>query len=152
MRTRRLWRAFVAPAAVLATVGVSIAFIGAPSTGAQAFQSWVAVAEGGDGAAWYLGSASSGWSSLGGRVLTAPAVADYANNPFGEPVPIFAAIGTDHQVWVTNIGSAPTWYPVGGYCASTPAVGIFNSRAAGWMISAPPARELMARCGSSTSS
>jgi hypothetical protein len=54
-------------------------------------------------------------------VLTTPAVADYSNNPYGGPVPIFAAIGTDHQVWVTSIGSAPTWYPVGGYCLSSAA-------------------------------
>jgi hypothetical protein len=96
----------------------------------QVTRPWAAVAEGGDGAAWYLSSASD-WSSLGGSVLTTPTVTSYANNPYGAPVPIFVAIGTDHQVWVTSVGSAPTWYPVGGYCLSSPAAGIFDSASGG---------------------
>jgi hypothetical protein len=93
-------------------------------------RSWAAVVEGGDGAAWYH-TTSSSWNSLGGRVLTTPAVANYANNPYGGPVPLFVTIGTDHQVWVTSIGSAPTWYPVGGYCLSSPTAAILNSASGG---------------------
>lgn len=99
--------------------------------------SWAAVAEGGDGAAWYLASYSSGfssgWTSLGGRVLTTPAVADYVNNPYGAPAPIFAAIGTDHQVYLTTVPIAPavTWTPVGGYCLSGPAATITSSASGG---------------------
>jgi hypothetical protein len=121
---------------LIALAGVSPALISDPPAGAQAVQTWAAVAEGANGAAWYINpeplpASGATWTSLGGNVLTTPAVADYGNNPYGDPVPIFAAIGTDHQVWVTSVGSAPTWYPVGGYCLSSPAANILNTASGG---------------------
>lgn len=133
--TRKLWRALVAPVAVLTIAGVSQALVAGPPAGAQT-PTWVAVVEGSDGAAWYLNpepspASAAVWTSLGGRVLSTPAVADYSGSPFGGPVPVFAAIGSDHQVWLTSVGSAPTWYPVGGYCVSSPAAAISTQHAGG---------------------
>jgi hypothetical protein len=41
-------------------------------------------------------------------------------------VPVFAAIGTDHQMYIADQAN-PNWLGLGGYCIYTPGVAVFNN-------------------------
>lgn len=92
------------------TLTSSPAVSGMPSGRADVF------ARGADNAIWTrtlaAGGLLTGWRSIGGRVVTAPAVASTLTEVY--------AVGTDHAVWV-NVGSG--WRSLGGRTDSTPAVG-----------------------------
>jgi hypothetical protein len=85
------------------------------------------VVRGADRALWYRQVSHgvwTGWGSLGGVALTAPAVAND-----GAAVNVFL-VGDDHAMWTRRLTSP--WRDLGGQFISAPGAGSLEVFAVGW--------------------
>ena len=70
---------------------------------------------------------SAGWHSLGGTVISAPAVAAVPSTTAGHPsTPLIVAVGTNHELYVRTLSL--TWRVLGpSYCLDSPAATFVGS-------------------------
>jgi peptidoglycan-N-acetylglucosamine deacetylase len=89
-------------------------------------------AEGTDGAMWAQApQLPSGWQSLGGRIIAAPAVAAVPQSS-GVDSPLFIATGTDHSLWIRSLDENWTSLTPGlfTFCLDNPAAVVTGSASA----------------------
>jgi hypothetical protein len=85
--------------------------------------SYAVGAEGTDGELWVqTPELASGWQSLGGQIIAAPAVAAVPESA-GLASPLFIATGTDHALWIRSLSQGWTSLTPGLYtdCLDSPA-------------------------------
>jgi Bacterial Ig-like domain (group 3) len=93
---------------------------------------YTVAAEGTDGALWAQSpQLPSGWQSLGGQLLAAPAVAAVPEAS-GLPSPLFIATGTDHSLWIRSLDENWTSLTPGlsTYCLDSPAAVVIGPSSA----------------------
>lgn len=104
----------------LLTAGTLVLLPAATASSQPDAPSGVAVgAEGTDGALWVQTSQlGTGWHSLGGRIIAAPAIAAVPGTG-GVADPLFIGVGTDHQLWERMLDTG--WTVFGpSYCVGAP--------------------------------
>jgi hypothetical protein len=85
-------------------------------------------AVGADGGLWVGPGSGPGFSSLGGTLLAAPAVATVPSANGAAPMPLFVGLGSDHALWVRTYNLP--WQPLGAaftYCLDSPAAVVTGS-------------------------
>ncbi len=128
---RRLLTVLAAPLSALVAMAAAPA-VPVLASGSTPFEEAV---RGSDGALWAR-TDGSGWTSLGGALLAAPAVASVPDpNDISSGTPLFIVTGTDNGLWARSLTQG--WQPLSSAatsCIGNPAAVVVSAHAAGQLL------------------